>query len=121
MDWSTKVLPRVVSLALHRLPLAVSVNWNGGGTQTTSAATTNAFLSGTINAAAVFSGRSITSGDNRIYITQANYNTYTTQGLTTGDRISGTGIQANTTISAIAFYGNVSGTNYYQITSKSSW
>ncbi len=93
-----------------------SVNWNGGGTQTTSAATTLTFPTGTINAAPVFSGRSVSNGDNRIFITQANYNTYVSQGLATGDRISGTGIQANATINNITFFGNISGTNYYQIT-----
>lgn len=93
-----------------------SVNWNGGGTQTTSAATTLTFPTGTIQAAAVFSGRSVSNGDNRIFITQANYNTYISQGLATGDRISGTGIQANATINNITFFGNISGTNYYQIT-----
>ena len=97
-----------------------SVNWNGGGTQTTAAATTQAFLTGTIQAAAVFSGRSVSNGDNRIFITQANYNTYVTQGLATGDGISGTGIQASTTITAIAFFGNISGTNYFQITMSRS-
>ncbi len=93
-----------------------SVNWNGGGTQTTSAATTAAFPTGTINAAAVFSGRSVSNGDNRIFITQANYNTYISQGLATGDRISGTGIQANTVINNITLFGNISGTVYYQVT-----
>ena len=93
-----------------------SVNWNGGGTQTTATATTSAFVSGTIALGAVFSGRSISNGDSRVFITQANFNTYNSQGLAAGDAISGSGIQANTTITSINFYGNISGTNYYQIT-----
>ena len=92
-----------------------SVNWNGGGTQTTAAATTQAYITGTIALGAVFSGRSVSNGDTRVFITQANYNTYIAQGLAAGDAISGSGIQANTTINSINFYGNISGTNYYQI------
>jgi len=93
-----------------------SVNWNGGGTQTTLAATTQAYISGSISLGAVFSGRSVSNGDRRVFITQANYNTYVAQGLAAGDTISGSGIQANTTIDSIAFYGNISGTNYFQVT-----
>ena len=98
-----------------------SVTWNAAA-QTTATATTQGSMTGSITLrSAVTNPRSITSGSQFVYITQADYNTYVGQGLVTGLAItSASGIPANTTISAIAFYGNVGGTNYYRITMSQS-
>jgi hypothetical protein len=99
-----------------------SVSWAGGVTQTTNPSTTLAFPTGTVTARYAFSPGSIRNGVNWFYITQADYNTYTSLGFTTGLTISGTGIPANTTITSISSYGVVtpvggSGgtTTYYRI------
>jgi hypothetical protein len=62
------------------------------------------------------SNRCLISGYNRFYVTAADYNTYISSGLLAGDRLSGTGIAANTVISSYRFYGNISGTDYYEFT-----
>lgn len=94
-----------------------SVSWSGGGSQTTSPATTQAAMTGTLTPQPVFgSNRALLSGYNRFYVTDADYATYIANGLTTGDRLSGTGIAANTVITSFRFYGNISGINYYEFT-----
>lgn len=82
-----------------------SVSWTGGTAQTTAPATTLAFPTGTITARAVSfrNNRSLNNGSSDFFITQTDYNTYIASGLAVGDRITGTGIQANTTITQIAF------------------
>ena len=92
-----------------------SVVWSSGSTSTTATATTSANPTGTISVPQIFGGGSIRLGDTRFYITQANYDIYVAAGLAVGDSLSGTGIAANTTITNISFFGNVSGTNYYRI------
>ena len=82
-----------------------SVVWSQAS-QTTATATTLAFPTGTIVARALTwrSNRSIENGQNYFAITEANRNTYVSQGFAVGDRISGTGIPANTTITQISFW-----------------
>ena len=94
-----------------------SVVWAGGATQTTSAITTQAFPTGTITLE-IIPGSSVStfSNYNNVWITAANYTTYIASGLQTGQSISGTGIQANTVISAFTFWGTYQGVSYYYIT-----
>jgi hypothetical protein len=91
-----------------------SAKWSTGA-QTTATATTSAFLTGSITLRAPY-GNSTFNGDRRVWITTADYNTYLAQGLATGQRISGTGIPANNTISSIANWGVVNGVSYVFIT-----
>lgn len=99
-----------------------SVTWTTGG-QTTTAVTSQAFPTGTIVARYAFSPGSIRTGVSWFYITEADYNTYRTQGLAVGQSLSGTGIAAGTTITQLSFYGSItpvggSGgtTNYWRVT-----
>ena len=93
-----------------------SVVWAGGASQTTSAITTAAFPTGTLTIENFPGGsNSVVSGDSRLFITLANYNTYIASGLQTGQGISGSNIQAGTVINSISFWGSFSGTSYYQI------
>ena len=82
-----------------------SVVWSQAS-QTTAIATTLAFPTGTITARALSwrAGRSIDNGISYFAITESDKNTYVSQGLAVGDRISGTGIPSNTTITTIAFW-----------------
>ena len=84
-----------------------SVVWNTA-VQTTATATTLTFPTGTITARALSwttpPNASMQNGRDYFAITQSDYNTYTSQGLAVGDRMSGTGIPANTTITQIAFW-----------------
>ena len=82
-----------------------SVVWSQAS-QTTATATTLAFPTGTIVARALSwrSNRSLQNNENYFAITEANKNTYVSQGFAVGDRISGTGIPANTTITQISFW-----------------
>ena len=84
-----------------------SVVWSSAA-NTTATATTQAFPTGTITARALTwrSNRSLENGQNYFAITEADRNTYISQGLAVGDRISGTGIPANTTITQITFWYN---------------
>ena len=94
-----------------------SVVWASGTTQTTSAITTAAFPTGTLAIELVpGNSNSVISGYPYLFITQANYNSYISQGLTTGLAITGSNIASNTVINNITFYGNFSGTNYYYLT-----
>ena len=94
-----------------------SVVWAGGATQTTTAITTQAFPTGTITLE-IIPGSSVSTFSNypNVWITAANYTTYIASGLQTGQSISGTGIQANTVISAFTFWGTYQGVSYYYIT-----
>jgi hypothetical protein len=84
-----------------------SVVWSSAS-QTTAAVTSQAFLTGSITVSALSwrSNRGIQNGDRYLALTQSNYNTYIANGLAAGDRISGTGIAANTTIQSIAYWYN---------------
>jgi hypothetical protein len=94
-----------------------SVVWAGGASQTTTAITTQAFPTGTITLE-IIPGSSVSTFSNyaNVWITAANYVTYIASGLQTGQAISGTGIQANTVISAFTFWGTYQGVQYYYIT-----
>jgi hypothetical protein len=94
-----------------------SVVWAGGASQTTTAITTQAFPTGTITLE-IIPGSSVSTFSNyaNVWITAANYITYIASGLQTGQAISGTGIQANTVISAFTFWGTYQGVQYYYIT-----
>ena len=94
-----------------------SVVWAGGASQTTTAITTQAFPTGTITLE-IIPGSSVSTFSNypNVWITAANYTTYIASGLQTGQSISGTGIQANTVISAFTFWGTYQGVQYYYIT-----
>jgi hypothetical protein len=83
-----------------------SVSWSTGATQTTAAATTLALPTGTITIKAVSwqSNRSLTNGYPYLAITETDYNSYISSGLQVGDRISGSNIASNTTISALQFW-----------------
>jgi hypothetical protein len=59
--------------------------------------------------------RSINSGSNFFFITTTDYNSYVTQGITTGVVLSGGSFPSGTTITAFGNYGNVSGTNYHYV------
>lgn len=85
-----------------------SVSWSTGATQTTTAVTTQAFPTGTITAVTgPFGSNSTSNGANYFAILNTDYNTYIAGGLAVGDSISGTGIQANTTITQISqWYSN---------------
>ena len=95
-----------------------SVVWAGGATQTTAAITTAAFPTGTINVSVVpGSSNSIINGYNAIFITAANYSLYISQGLQTGQSITGgSGFQSGTVISGFTSWGTYSGTAYWYIT-----
>ena len=87
-----------------------SVVWSTAA-GTTATATTLAFPTGSVTARALSwrgpsGNRSLVSGEDYFVITQADFNTYTSQGLAVGDRVSGTGIQSNTTITEIRFWYN---------------
>ena len=91
-----------------------SVVWASGATQTTTAVTTLAFPTGTIELALI-PGNSVSTFNNYqyVWITQTNYNTYIASGLQTGMAITGTGIQSGTVINQIVFWGNSGGVSYY--------
>jgi hypothetical protein len=82
-----------------------SVVWSSSA-QTTATATTLAFPTGSITARALSwrSNRSIVNNEDYFAITEADYNSYISQGLAVGDRISGSNIPANTTITQISFW-----------------
>jgi hypothetical protein len=91
-----------------------SVVWASGATQTTTAVTTLAFPTGSIELALI-PGNSVSTFNNYqyVWITQANYNTYIASGLQTGQGITGTGIQSGTVINQITFWGTYNGVGYY--------
>jgi hypothetical protein len=94
-----------------------SVVWAGGASQTTSAITTNTFLTGSITLELIpGQSYSVLAGQTNVYITTANYSAYVLQGLTTGQGITGSGIQSGTVISNIAFWGTYNSVSYYYIT-----
>lgn len=94
-----------------------SVVWAGGASQTTTAITTAAAPTGTITLETQPGGsNSVINGSPYLYITAANYSSYVSQGLVTGQGISGSNIQSNTVINSINFWGSYSGTSYYYIT-----
>ena len=84
-----------------------SVVWSAAA-NTTATATTLTFPTGTITARALSwrSNRSFQNGENYFAITESDRNTYVGQGLAVGDRISGTGIPSNATITQISFWYN---------------
>jgi hypothetical protein len=94
-----------------------SVIWAGGASQTTTAITTAAFPTGAIELA-VIPGYSVSTltNYNNVWVTAANYSTYISQGLQTGQAISGTSIPANTKINAFTFWGTYNSVQYYYIT-----
>ena len=84
-----------------------SVVWAGGGSTSTSPSTTLAFPTGTIVAKGLSwrSNRSLENGSPYIAVTEATWNTYISSGMAVGDRITAaSGILANTTIAATAFW-----------------
>ena len=85
-----------------------SVQWSSGATQTTSAATSSAFLTGSITATTgPFGSASLLNNVDYFGILTSDYLTYVQNGLQVGDAISGTGIPANTTITEISpWYSN---------------
>ena len=94
-----------------------SVVWAGGATQTTSAITTNAFLTGSITLELIPGNNfSVLNNQQFVYITSANYNSYIAQGLTTGQAITASGLQANTVINSINFWGTYNSVSYYYLT-----
>lgn len=95
-----------------------SVSWNGGSSTTLTAVTTQAAMTGTITIRNIgyWGGtRSISNGSAFFFIRTADYNTYLTQGLTTGVVLSGGSFPAGTTITNFGNYGNVGGTNYHYV------
>jgi hypothetical protein len=84
-----------------------SVVWSSAGS-TSATATTLTFPTGSITARALSwrSNRSLQNNENYFAITESDRNTYISQGLAVGDRISGTGIPANATITQISFWYN---------------
>jgi len=84
-----------------------SVVWSSAS-QTTAIATTLAFPTGSITARALSwrSNRSIVNNEDYFAITESDYNTYISQGLAVGDRLSGSNIPANTTITQLSFWYN---------------
>jgi len=94
-----------------------SVVWAGGASQTTSAITTNAFLTGSLTLELIpGQSYSVLSNQQYVYITSANYAIYVAKGLTTGQGITASGIQSATVINSIAFWGTYNAVTYYQIT-----
>jgi hypothetical protein len=94
-----------------------SVVWAGGASQTTSAITTNAFLTGSVTLELIpGQSYSVLSNQQYVYITSANYAIYVAKGLTTGQGITASGIQSATVINSIAFWGTYNAVTYYQIT-----
>ena len=84
-----------------------SVQWSTGATQTTSPATSSAFLTGTITAVTGPFGSNSLVQTNYFGILTSDYLTYVQNGLQIGDALSGTGIPANTTITEISpWYSN---------------
>ena len=83
-----------------------SVSWSTGATQTTSAATSLAFPTGTLTIKPLSwqSNRSISNGYPYLAILETDYNTYFSSGLQVGDRITGTGIPSNTTVASLQFW-----------------
>jgi hypothetical protein len=92
-----------------------SVVWSAG-TQTTTAVTTQAFPTGTVTARqALWGGNTYTTytGYNYFPVLESDFQTYVnTNGLTTGDAITGSGIPAGTTITGWSGTYRVSGTDY---------
>lgn len=84
-----------------------SVVWSSAA-QTTATVTSQAYPTGSITVTALSwrSNRGIVNGDRYLALTQSNYNTYIASGLAAGDRISGTGIAANTTVQQIGYWYN---------------
>jgi hypothetical protein len=84
-----------------------SVVWSSAAS-TNSTATTQAFPTGSITARALSwrSNRSIENNSNFFVVTESDRNTYVSQGWAVGDRVSGGGIPANTTITQISFWYN---------------
>ena len=94
-----------------------SVVWAGGATQTTTAITTAAFPTGTLTIELTpGSSNSVQNGNPYLYITSANYTSYVSQGLTTGQGITGSNIQSGTVINSINFWGTYNNVSYYYIT-----
>lgn len=94
-----------------------SVVWAGGATQTTSAITSAAFPTGSLAIALVpGNSNSVINGYPNLFITAANYATYVSQGLTTGQGITGSNIQSGTVINSINFYGTYNSVSYWYIT-----
>ena len=92
------------------------VVWAGGASQTTSAITTQAFLTGSLIIELVpGNSSSVISGYPNLFITAANYATYVSQGLQTGQGISGSNIQSGTVINGIQFYGTYNSVSYYYL------
>ena len=85
-----------------------SVQWSSGATQTTAAATSIAFPTGTITATTgPFGSNSTLNGVNYFGILTSDYLTYVSSGLQVGDVITGTGVPSNTTITEISpWYSN---------------
>ena len=85
-----------------------SVQWSTGATQTTAAATSIAFPTGTITATTgPFGSNSTLNGVNYFGILTSDYLTYVSSGLQVGDVITGTGVPSNTTITEISpWYSN---------------
>jgi hypothetical protein len=100
-----------------------SVVWSSAA-NTTATATTLAFPTGTITARALSwrSNRSFQNNENFFAITESDKNTYVSQGLAVGDRISGTGIPSNTTITQLQFWYNdgVLGNLWYILMSQNA-
>lgn len=92
-----------------------SVVWSAAA-QTTTAVTTQAFPTGTITARqAMWGGNTNTTitGYNYFPVLESDFQTYiNTNGLVTGDGISGSGIPSNTTITGWSGTYRVSGTDY---------
>ena len=98
-----------------------SVNWSSGVETTTATATTAAAFTGSVSARMVFNNssqlttsptRSITTGSNKIFFLETDYQTYiNTNGLLSGDGISGGTLAANTVINSFdATPVNIGGT-----------
>ena len=84
-----------------------SVVWSAAG-QTTATATTQTFPTGSITARSLSwrNSRSLQNNENYFVVTESDRNSYVSQGWAVGDRVSGTGIPANTTITQISFWYN---------------
>jgi len=98
-----------------------SVVWSSAAS-TTATATTLAFPTGSITARALSwrgggGGRSLENGQNYFAVTEADRNTYVGQGWAVGDRISGTGIPSNTTITQISdwYFDSTLGTRVWYV------
>ena len=95
-----------------------SVQWSTGATQTTAAATSIAFPTGTITATTgPFGSNSTLNGYNYFGILSSDYLTYISSGLQVGDTLTGTGVPSNTTITEI----NPWYSNFYFIRTNNSF